>query len=66
MKASTCIWLLGLLFAVSETAHFGWNWSARTDAEMVCDCIVAVIYALAFLAGAVERNITSIHINKPE
>lgn len=56
MKPSTCIWIAGLIWAFLETAHYGWNVVARSDAELICDGIAFVIFALAFLAAAIEQR----------
>jgi hypothetical protein len=46
------IFWVGQLWWLIETAHYGWNMSAQSDAEMVCDGIVCLIMALAFVLPA--------------
>lgn len=41
--------LLSLMFGVMETAYFGWNLTPQSDAEMICDGITLLIFALAFV-----------------
>lgn len=41
--------LLSLMFGVTETAYFGWNLTPQSDAEMICDGISLLIFALAFV-----------------
>ena len=43
------IWLISIAFGLIETAHFGWNTVPITDAEVICDGITALIFALAFV-----------------
>lgn len=43
---SITIMLLGLFFAWSETAYFGWNLMPRSAAETICDGIALLIMAL--------------------
>jgi len=56
MRASICIWGLALFFGTVETAHYGWNMAAKSDAEMICDGIALVIFALAFATSAIEKR----------
>jgi hypothetical protein len=56
MRASSWIWLMGTIFGVLETNHFGWKVMPRSDAEMICDGITILIWALAILAVAVETK----------
>lgn len=37
-----------LTYNFTETAYFGWNWKAHSDAEIICDGISMLIMALAF------------------
>lgn len=43
-------WLIILLMFVSETRYFGWNLSAKSDAEIICDLIILATAAIAFAA----------------
>lgn len=63
MKASTVIWITSAIFGWLETAHYGWNWSAGSDAEMICDGIAMVMFCLAWLCHAIERQRTTVTIN---
>ncbi len=54
MKSSVVVWLLAMFFALWETAHFGWNWTAHSDVEIICDGIAVTLFALACLTSAVE------------
>ena len=56
MKASVVIWALAMFYAFWETAHFGWNMTAKTDTEMVCDGIALVLFALACATSAIEKR----------
>lgn len=40
---------LALMFSLFETAYFGWNLTPQSDAEMICDGISLLIFALAFV-----------------
>jgi hypothetical protein len=44
------IFLLGVFFGLVETAHFGWNVTPKSDAEMICDGITVLIFAMSLLA----------------
>lgn len=41
------LWLLPILFAVASNGYFGWNWTPKSDAEMICDGIVFVLVGIA-------------------
>lgn len=43
------IFFLAACFWVLETAYFGWNLSPQSDAEVVCDGIVMMLAAIAYL-----------------
>ena len=50
-----CNWsilFLALTFGLMQTAHFGWNVTPTSDAEVICDGITLLIGALAFLKQA--------------
>jgi len=38
---------LAILYAFTETAYFGWNWSPQSDAEVIADGIVFLLFATA-------------------
>ena len=43
------IFVMGFFFGVVETAHFGWNFTPQSDAEMICDGITILIMALSLV-----------------
>lgn len=43
------VFWVGQLWGLIETAHYGWNLTAASDAEMICDGIAFLILALAFV-----------------
>ena len=45
------IFILALLFGLTETAYFGWNLTPQSDAEVVCDGITFLIGTMAFIGG---------------
>lgn len=49
MKINWVILYLAFSYSVLETAYFGWHRHPASPAEMICDGIVMVIAALAFL-----------------
>lgn len=56
MKNSTALSLLAMFYAISETWHYGWHWSWKSDAEVIADGIALLIMALAWVANAIERK----------
>lgn len=42
------IQFIALLFAIIETAYFGWNWCAKSDSELICDIIAIVIWIIGY------------------
>lgn len=47
MKKSTHILALSILFGLIETAHFGWHALPSSAAEMVCDGITTLLFAMS-------------------
>jgi hypothetical protein len=43
------IWICGMLFATEQNWYFGWHWYPHSDAELICDGIALLIFALAFV-----------------
>ena len=45
------------LMTIAETKHFGWNFTAKSDTEMVCDliCCIPLAFGLACLGGTKEK-----------
>lgn len=41
------IFLISQIWLLTETGHYGWNWSAGSDAELLCDGIGAVLMAMS-------------------
>ncbi len=37
------------IYAVVKDAYFGWNLTPKTDAELICDGIGVLVFALALL-----------------
>lgn len=46
------ILLIALFFAILETIYFGGNMTPQSPAEVICDGIVCLITALAFVGRA--------------
>lgn len=44
--------LIATFFGLWETGHFGWNEFPLSDAEVICDGITCLIFALAFVPSA--------------
>jgi hypothetical protein len=44
------IWLLAIGYSISENNYFHWNFSPKSDTEMICDGIQAILFVLALLA----------------
>lgn len=50
MKKYEIIWpvfVIGLLFGIAETAHFGWNLKPGSGDEIICDGITFLILAMS-------------------
>lgn len=45
------IFWLAILWWYVETKHYGWNLTAQSDAEMFCDGLVFLLFALAYRNG---------------
>ena len=43
------IFFISVFFGIAETWYFGWNMTPQNDAEMICDGIALLIFALAFI-----------------
>ncbi|MEG9561057.1 hypothetical protein [Pseudomonas aeruginosa] len=43
------IWFLAVYFWFMENRYFGWNAHPQSEAELICDGIVILLVALAFL-----------------
>lgn len=37
-----------IIFGIVETAHFGWNWFAQSDAELICDLIACFSWLIGY------------------
>lgn len=44
------IFFISLFFGAMENNYFGWNMTPQSGAEVICDGIVMLIFALAFIA----------------
>lgn len=49
-RVNWLVFFTGQLFWLIETTHFGWNAFPESDAEVICDGIVFLITALAFIS----------------
>jgi len=45
------IFIIALMYGYCTMQYFGWNLTPQSDAEMICDGIVAILCAIALLAG---------------
>lgn len=43
------IFVCAIVFFITENQYFGWNGSPKSDAELIADGIVVLLFALAFL-----------------
>lgn len=43
------IFILGFFFNVAETAYFGWNWEAMSQAEEIADLYCSKLLGLGIL-----------------
>lgn len=50
------ILVLAVFFSVIENAYFGWNWSPQSEAELICDGIAMLLFALGILAGGKDGH----------
>jgi hypothetical protein len=41
-------WIFGIAFAIETNAYFGWHLKPQSDAELVTDGIVLLIFALSW------------------
>ena len=39
---------LAMFFSVVETNYFGWNMTPQSEAELICDGITLLLFALSF------------------
>lgn len=47
---------LAVGFGLCETAHFGWNMVAHSDAELICDGITGLMMIGAMAVSAIETH----------
>lgn len=50
------VWWVAVLWALIESAYFGWNFTPQSDAELICDGISFLILALSFLRPGPQHN----------
>ncbi|MDA3854229.1 MAG: hypothetical protein PF444_08320 [Bacteroidales bacterium] len=50
------IFFIAIAFSLVETDYFGWNFMPRSDAEIICDGIVMIMLAMAFLVRNNKEN----------
>jgi hypothetical protein len=56
MRLNWRVFWIGQAWWLFETCHFGWNFAPTSDAEIICDGIVALITALAFAIPPVGKS----------
>ena len=49
MKINYRILWLSFIFSFVETVHFGWDVTAESDAEEICDGIAIILLAMSIL-----------------
>jgi hypothetical protein len=50
--------IIALAFFVSENVYFGWNSYPQSDAELIADGLVCLIFALAWRVSHAETKVT--------
>ena len=53
---SLLILLIALAYVITETYHFGSHWTPSCDAEVICDGIAALIFAVGIGIHVYERR----------
>jgi hypothetical protein len=53
---SAGLWIIAIIFSFIETKYFGWNWTAQSDAEMICDGIALLLFGLAMIAQIISAK----------
>ena len=41
------LWLMAISYSIMENCHFGWNFVAKSDMELVCDGFQALLLMIA-------------------
>lgn len=41
------IFIIAVLWAYFYNSFFGWNWSSKTESELICDGIFAILISLS-------------------
>jgi len=66
IKDRVIILLLGVSFWLYETAYFGWNLRAGSDAEIICDGIALIIMCIGFVPiradVVIDKMSNNVHI----
>ncbi len=44
------LWACAAIFFIAQNAHFGWNWTAKSDEKVICDGVGLVLIAIAAAA----------------
>ncbi len=50
------ILFVSAIYGTIETAHYGYNFSAQTDGEMIADGITLLLMAIGMLTIAIEKK----------
>ena len=55
-KLGFLICIFSAFLSLSETAYFGGHFSAKSDAEMICDCLIALpmIFGVALFLSSTK------------
>lgn len=54
MQMATCILFVVIFFVTWMNSYFGWNWYPKSEAELICDGISALMLCLFFVTAAIE------------
>ena len=49
MENSFIAWIPAIAFFFAQNIYFGWNWSPKSDTEIICDGIGLLLCALAII-----------------
>lgn len=56
------IWFLALSFLIEENQFFGWNLVPHSGAEVVCDGIFTLLFAIAYLRHCIKTQRPHVNI----
>jgi hypothetical protein len=43
------VWFIALMYTIMENVYFGWNLTPKSDAELICDGICALLFSMAYM-----------------